>query len=535
MKLLSTGETKTISQPDALKGRSVFWGIGPWTPDGTRFLASALVDQRYSVWLISLLGDVPRKIRDNARASAISPDGSRIAFRTNSEIQNGASQSSSLIEEIWTMGLDGEQAQRVLSAPSSLVSFYGAQWSPDGKRLAYASLRQIQEENKFEQLIQTRDLKNGSLTTILSIPTLRVFRWLPDGRMIYSATEPDGKSDNLWELRVDPGSGELREQPHKLTNWAGSSLYWFSSTTDGKNLVFLKSTGLGSIYVGDFDQNSFTLKTPQRLTFTEAFDYPMDWTADGKAVIFNSNRTGHWSIYKQSLNQESSEMLVRGAEGAEDYSPKVSPDGSWVVYLEVAKEVWLPGPTRLMRVPIGGGSPELVLSGRFYPGIRCSWTRANLCAFAEQSADRRELIFNAFDPIKGRGQELARMPIKIEPNISYNWDLSWDGKYISAAVSGEESTIHMRRTDGRPTRDLEIKGWPGLNYMDFSAHSNGFFINSLSNGIGTLLYVDQSGKGRPIWQPKSPIANWGTPTRDGRRLALYGETSNSNLWMIKDF
>jgi serine/threonine protein kinase len=29
LKLLSTGETKTISQPDALKGRSAFWGIGP--------------------------------------------------------------------------------------------------------------------------------------------------------------------------------------------------------------------------------------------------------------------------------------------------------------------------------------------------------------------------------------------------------------------------------------------------------------------------------------------------------------------------
>jgi len=130
---------------------------------------------------------------------------------------------------------------------------------------------------------------------------------------------------------------------------------------------------------------------------------------------------------------------------------------------------------------------------------------------------------------------LARIPIKIGPNSFYNWDLSWDGKYISAARKGEESTIYMRRTDGQPIRDLEIKGWPGLDFMDFSADSKGFFVNSLSNGIGTLLYVDQSGKGHALWQPKSPIALWGTPTRDGRRLALYGETSNSNLWMIKDF
>jgi len=130
----------------------------------------------------------------------------------------------------------------------------------------------------------------------------------------------------------------------------------------------------------------------------------MDWTVDGKAVIFMSNRNGHWGIYKQALDQESSVSLVPGSEGAEAYSPKVSPDGSWVVYLEVPKEIWSLSPSRLMRVPVDGGTPEFILAGRFYIGIRCTGAHANFCAFAEQPDDRNELIFSAFDPIKGRGR-----------------------------------------------------------------------------------------------------------------------------------
>jgi eukaryotic-like serine/threonine-protein kinase len=68
LKLLSTGEMKTIPQPDALRGSVVYWSIGPWAPDATRFLANAIVDRKSSIWSISLLGDAPHKIRDNAVA-----------------------------------------------------------------------------------------------------------------------------------------------------------------------------------------------------------------------------------------------------------------------------------------------------------------------------------------------------------------------------------------------------------------------------------------------------------------------------------
>jgi serine/threonine protein kinase/Tol biopolymer transport system component len=533
LKLLSTGEMKTIPEPEALKGKVTSWLIGPWAPDGTRFIANALVETQSSVWLISLLGEIPRKIRDNAIAWAFSPDGSQIVFGTKSENRIETGESASSIQEIWTMGLNGDQLKKFLSASDSLTSFWSAQWSADGKRILYASLRTIPEKGKSEQLIQTRDLKGDFPTTILSNPTLGDFVWLPDGRLIYSATEVDGKSDNLWEDDIDLGSGKIRGEPRRLTNWVGSFLSGFSATSDGKNLVFAKSSGLASIYVGDFDKSALSLSTPRRLSYTEAFDNPMDWTADGKAVIFMSYRNGHWGIYKQVLDQESATYLVPGSKGAEAYSPKISPDGFWVVYLEVPEDIWSLSPSRVMRAPVDGGTPEFILAGRFYRGIRCTGAQANFCVFAEQPDDKNELIFSTFDPVKGRGRELCRIPVRRDKQ--YNWDLSPDGLYILAGIDGAENTLLVRRTDGHPTHEVEIKGWPGLNFMDFSADSKGLFMNSTSNGVGTLLYVDLAGRAKPLWQPKYPNVLWGFPTRDGRHLAIAAASFNSNLWLLKDF
>ncbi len=41
IKLIETGEVQSVPEPEELKGRGMVWWIGPWHPDGTRFLANA--------------------------------------------------------------------------------------------------------------------------------------------------------------------------------------------------------------------------------------------------------------------------------------------------------------------------------------------------------------------------------------------------------------------------------------------------------------------------------------------------------------
>jgi hypothetical protein len=202
------------------------------------------------------------------------------------------------------------------------------------------------------------------------------------------------------------------------------------------------------------------------------------------------------------------------------------------VYFEVPSELWTLSAANVMRVPVHGGAPEQVFSARTYNGLRCTNASANFCVFADQSVDGRELIFNAFDPVKGRGRELARVPCN--PSRHYNWAVSPDGKYISVKQS-EQSTIYLRRTDGQPIPDITVKDWPALDNMDFAADSKGLLMNASPNGIRTLLYVDLTGRARQLWQPQSPKVGWAVPTRDARRLAIEGETVSSNIWSLKDF
>src|SRR5207248_769091 len=85
VQLLDTHETRTIPVSELPSGY-VGWEIPAWFPDSTHFLVnrSSTTSGAHtgSVWVMSLLGDAPRKLRDDATAWCTSPNGQQIAFTT---------------------------------------------------------------------------------------------------------------------------------------------------------------------------------------------------------------------------------------------------------------------------------------------------------------------------------------------------------------------------------------------------------------------------------------------------------------------
>ena len=81
IKLLETGETRTVPLPVETASSHATWLPAAWFPDGTRLLANLEVAGKPpSIWILSLIGYAPRKFRDDGFAHSISPDGATIVF-----------------------------------------------------------------------------------------------------------------------------------------------------------------------------------------------------------------------------------------------------------------------------------------------------------------------------------------------------------------------------------------------------------------------------------------------------------------------
>jgi eukaryotic-like serine/threonine-protein kinase len=527
LKLIETGETQSVPQPEALKTSPAEWHLVKWFPDGTRFLANAYRPEvSSSMWVVSVMGGSPHEIRENTFGWSISPDGVSIAF-SSKETPYGAG-------DIWVMRANGEQARKVAEADEQ-SGLDKVHWSPSGQRLAYVKYRQMPD--RIETSIETRDLEGGAPTTVISQQGPADLYWLPDGRIVFSRwEEADANTCNIWQTQIDPQNGRASGGAERLMNLAGFCASGLDATADGKRLTFQKYSAQGNVYVADLGRNGVLLGAPVRLTLSESQNLPTDWTANSKAVLFNSDRNGQEQIFKQSLQSDTPEIVDVGFP-----NPRVccvSPDGAWMLVNE-SKDP-RSSIVNIHRVPLTGGPSQLVLTA--HSGLdnveRCARSPASLCVIAEESPDRKQIIFTAFDPLKGRGKELTRYDAA--PAGQYGWALSPDGTRI-AVLNPPEQVIHLLHLDGRAPEEIAVKNLNLGDALDWAADGKGLFIDNTTPQGMALTYLDLRGNTHQIWEQRGMrgargiLATWGIASPDGRHLAINGWSRSSNVWMLENF
>ena len=272
------------------------------------------------MWTISMLGQSARKLREEAEAQDVSPDGEHIAFFPAHGLTD---------HEIWVMSSQGDNPRKVLASGDN-EWFYNVHWSPDGRRLTYIRHR----TTGVGIAIETTDLTGAHRTVVVSNSDLFLedVCWLPDQRIIYSRQETEGSNDtNLWQIRIDREMGTPIGKPKRLTQWAGSLLGNLYASGDGKRLVVQKTTRQGQVYVGKLAAAGTRLNPPRRLTNDEAWDRVTAWTPDSKAVLFDTDRNGTRGTFKQQISEDVAEPVTTG--GKEAWFPRVSADGAWILYV----------------------------------------------------------------------------------------------------------------------------------------------------------------------------------------------------------
>jgi len=539
VKDIDSGATQSVHQPEALKNANVQWECCSWFPDSTRFLAnahpagedqSAWASTTTSIWEFSTFGEESHKLRDQAVAwsGSVSPDASQISFGTNKGRLGE--------REVWLMGPNGEQAHKLYEVgEKNAICCLG--FLPGERRVWYLS------SDEAGDSVMGRDFPSGPVSTLLPASETKKmgdFVWLPGGRLIYSDLCDLKSSDtpcDFWTMSFDTRSGKVTEKPRRLTNWVGFSMSMPSITANGKQLAFLRSSawGWGTSYIADLEAGGTAIRNLKHFTLEEGDDAISAWTPDSRAVIIIKNRVDHYELYRRDLNGATEEPIVSNA-GAHVKDVELSPEGKWV--LVHVERIPASPKQSVMRVPITGGSPELIFETQVWSQINCAKAPSNLCVVTERSADGKQMVVTAFDPMKGRGSELFRHdvdPFSEPAGPGPLLDLSPDGTRFAVA-SHRDGPVEILSLQGKLLQLIQSTDVSKMYSLGWTKDEKGLFVcNDIERGA-QLLHLDLQGNAKVLWSNEGGdnVCVW-AESPDGRHLALYGHQQSANFWMMENF
>jgi len=223
----------------------------------------------------------------------------------------------SAMKKLWLATVDGkQQAKELASVRGAAVS---PKWSPDGKHIAFVSLRD------GHSLIAVYDFDGGSIRYMApSVDKDSMPRWSPDGESIVFVRTA-GEEQKLPLIPVRP-------QPWSL---------WVANAATGNGHLLWRS--------GDKLDDSL----PQ---LTE--DGSLKFAADNR-VVFASEQDGRNHLYSISARGGSAILLTPGDFDVEDVT--LSADKTSVLYSSNQDDV---DRRHLWRVPVAGGTPQALTSGK---------------------------------------------------------------------------------------------------------------------------------------------------------------------------
>ncbi len=224
--------------------------------------------------------------------------------------------------DIWIYDLDRGALRRITFAPGEDEL---PVWSPDGKRIAFAS-------NGRQQAFVVPADGSGQEEPLMKNDThFHLQSWSPDGRLI--AFERLGASGR-WEIWMLPMEGERKPYPYLQSQF--QELHP-SFSPDGKWLAYTSSeSGRSEVYVQRFPGPGEKIQVS-----TDGGIYPA-WSRDGHRVFYQNSGT-LWAVEVTSspaFRLGKAHVLYQGEIWNDAAGPNyaLSPDGKRFVVVERSKD-----------------------------------------------------------------------------------------------------------------------------------------------------------------------------------------------------
>jgi WD40 repeat protein len=331
-------------------------------------------------------------------------------------------------------------------------------WSPDGRWIAYVRKWKAAQGSQ-RSAIEVRPASGGPAKTLVSEASLPkasslcstfpnihpCMVWSPDWRLVFTASQtpesPFAQTKySLWQVQAEPRTGEAAGRPRQLTPWSDYYPTDLTITRDGKRLSLLKWLPWDDVYLAELGPGAASTKPPRRFTLDNRGILTLDsWTPDSQALLFSSSRNGSAEVFRNGLHENIDGAIVRGPEGYR--AARLTADGSWLLYVEWSPTALgaPPSPDRIMRRPVAGGSPDLVLQEpgsalelldyRFYVwDYKCPLRPGSPCVLGEKNGN--DLDFYSLDPVRGKGKQLGKAEVRFQ-ECCMDWDVSPDGSRLA--------------------------------------------------------------------------------------------------------
>jgi TolB protein len=366
--------------------------------------------------------------------------------------------------------------------------------SPDGKLVAYAA------GPLGATKIYVKQVTGGRPIPLADLPGEHRFpRWSPDGtRISFLRSLPDGWEayivpalggaprrfpapglmlDLVWspggeriaytkEGAIFVGPADPAEAKKLCDVFSPASLSW---SPEGKRIAFtsgnqaylfaLLNAAPSSIWVVDVER-----REPVRVTEDVHLNYSPLWTADGRSLLFVSDRGGSRDIYRIPVGASGEPLSEpeRLTTGLDVFTIASSTDGRVLSYSVVAlrQNIWsLPVP---LEGPVSVQEARPVTTGN------------QIIERVDVSADREWLVF---DSNRSGNQDIFKMPVGGGEPVQLTTDLAVDC-CASWSPDGEEVAFHSFRTGNRD-----------------------IFVVPADGGTARQLTNDPTGDFYPHWSP----------------------------------
>ena len=168
-----------------------------------------------------------------------SPDGKKLAFHSKRQLN----------WDIYIINITTREEQRLTHQP--LMDTYPA-WSPDGKRIVYSSIRQKVDQAGLDlYLMDAAD--GGNKKALTNTPTDEaVPAWSPDGSIVAFQSEQDGR----WVIHLMNADGSERRELIDDGAWAAQPKWQCSSTTLPIKPLFLQYQQWGKLKIPQIPSNA---------------------------------------------------------------------------------------------------------------------------------------------------------------------------------------------------------------------------------------------------------------------------------------